>query len=110
MNPSSSFLEKAIIPQQVKAAVAEIDAEAEVILFGSRARGDFRADSDWDFLVLVSQPLDDALATTIRNRLYEIELEVEEVIVAIIEEKARWHDFAVTPFYQNVAEDGMLIE
>jgi predicted nucleotidyltransferase len=26
----------------------------EISLFGSRARGDFRSESDWDFLVLVS--------------------------------------------------------
>ncbi len=28
----------------------------EVILFGSRARGDFRTDSDWDVLVVLSEP------------------------------------------------------
>jgi len=34
-----------------------IDVE-EVILFGSRARGDFREDSDWDILVVVTQDID----------------------------------------------------
>jgi len=29
----------------------------EIILFGSRARGDFRADSDWDVLVVLSEPV-----------------------------------------------------
>jgi len=30
----------------------------DIILFGSRARGDFRADSDWDVLVVLSRPLE----------------------------------------------------
>ena len=42
------------IAQQVKATVRQIDPQAEVILFGSRARGDARKDSDWDFLVLTT--------------------------------------------------------
>ncbi len=29
----------------------------EIILFGSRARGDFRKDSDWDVLVVLSEPV-----------------------------------------------------
>jgi predicted nucleotidyltransferase len=30
----------------------------QIILFGSRAKGDFRKDSDWDFFVLVDKDLD----------------------------------------------------
>lgn len=41
----------------VKQEVIHIDPKAEVILFGSRAREDFRPDSDWDFLVLLDRPL-----------------------------------------------------
>ncbi|WP_461102555.1 nucleotidyltransferase domain-containing protein [Spirosoma koreense] len=36
--------------QEVKRSVMAIDPNAEVWLFGSRARGDAREDSDWDFL------------------------------------------------------------
>ncbi len=41
------------ISKLVKQEVTKIDPKAEIILFGSRARGDFRMDSDWDFLVLL---------------------------------------------------------
>ena len=35
---------------QVKQLIHQIEPEAEIILFGSRARGDAAPDSDWDFL------------------------------------------------------------
>ena len=32
-----------------------------MILFGSKARGDSRSGSDWDFLILISQKVDEKL-------------------------------------------------
>ena len=43
------------IPLIVKDTIEKVDEEAKVILFGSRARGDFRLDSDWDFLILTKK-------------------------------------------------------
>jgi predicted nucleotidyltransferase len=47
--------EKSDIPQAVKAALLDLygDRLAKVILYGSRARGDFHGESDWDFLVVL---------------------------------------------------------
>lgn len=39
--------------EQVKQAVHEIEPGAEIILYGSRARSDAQAESDWDFLILL---------------------------------------------------------
>ena len=41
----------ALLDQMVQAIVAEVDPE-QVILFGSRARGDAREDSDVDLVVV----------------------------------------------------------
>lgn len=41
----------------VRVIVEAIDPE-QIILFGSRARGDFRKDSDLDLLIVDSQPFD----------------------------------------------------
>ncbi len=30
--------------------------DAHLLLYGSRARGDFREDSDWDLLILLNRP------------------------------------------------------
>ena len=46
----------ALLERMVQVIVAEVDPE-QVILFGSRARGDERADSDVDLVVIESAPL-----------------------------------------------------
>ncbi len=53
------------IAEAVKAAAREFDPTAEVTLFGSRARGDARSDSDYDFLVLLNVPVDFKLTTQV---------------------------------------------
>ena len=45
----------ALLDQMVKKIVEEVDPE-QVILFGSRARGDARAGSDVDLVVVESEP------------------------------------------------------
>ena len=38
--------------QRVKQAVHKVEPEADSLLYGSRARGDAQAESDWNFLKL----------------------------------------------------------
>lgn len=45
----------ALLDRMVRAIVAEVDPE-QVILFGSRARGDAREDSDVDLIVVEAEP------------------------------------------------------
>ena len=103
MNPSIS------IPERVKQAVQSIVPDATVILFGSRARGDFHAASDWDFLILLEK-IDDETKGKIRHELYKLELETEEVISSLIEEKAEWERHQILLLYQNVNKEGVLID
>lgn len=95
------------ILERVREEVSEIDQKAEVILFGSRARGDAHADSDWDILILLSKPLNDKLEELLRNRLYEIELATDEVITSIIEEKSEWEKYAEALIYKNIKRQGI---
>lgn len=48
--------EETLLQQMVETIVREISPEA-IILFGSRARGDARPDSDVDLLVVETEPL-----------------------------------------------------
>jgi predicted nucleotidyltransferase len=96
---------------RVKQAVREIEPEAEVILYGSRARGDSNAQSDWDFLILVEGPATDERVDRIRYCLYEIEWESAEVLSSIVRSREEWHSqpLAETPFHRNVELDGVVL-
>ncbi len=93
----------------VKARVLQIDPKAEVILYGSQARGDAHAESDWDFLILLSIQDTEVVKRQIRDALFEVELETDEIISTIIENKVHWEDFKVTPLYQNIEAEGIAI-
>gem|GEM_PF-3223177 len=41
-----------------------------IILFGSRVRGDFRADSDWDVLVVLSEPIERKIELEAYKRIH----------------------------------------
>ena len=64
---------KSALLKQVKNVVQEIELEAEILLYGSKARGDSIDQSDWDFLILLDGKVDDKRTDRIRHRLYEVE-------------------------------------
>lgn len=98
------------LPIQVEKAVQSIDSAAKVILFGSRARGEARGDSDWDFLILTSREVTPDLEDEFRTKLYELELEYEQVISSVIENDQHWENYMHSEFYKNVQTDGIEVE
>ena len=97
------------ITQKIKKTVTEIDSSAEVILFGSRARGDAKKDSDWDILILVDKP-----KVTFKDekifwhKLYDVELETEQCISTLVYAKKEWETKqSVTPLYKSVKQEGI---
>jgi predicted nucleotidyltransferase len=90
--------------------VNDVDSNAEIILYGSRARGDERADSDWDILILTNYAIDFKTENKFRNKLYDLELEIGESFSVFAYSKTEWHTKQkITPFYQNVSQEGILI-
>jgi uncharacterized protein len=94
---------------KVKESVKSIDPKARVILYGSRARGDNKVTSDWDFLILTSHQVDEPMKKQIRDRLIDTELEAEEVISSLIFSQEKWTDYQITPLYKNISKDGVEI-
>jgi len=92
---------------KVKQSIRSIDPDARVILFGSRARGDNKSSSDWDFLILTSHQMDESIKRKIRDRLIDTELEAEEVISTLIFSKDKWSDYQITTLYKNISKDGV---
>ncbi len=97
--------------EQVKRAVSKIEPDAEIILYGSRAREDSRVQSDWDFLVLLNGPVDDERTDKVRHRLYEIEWENDEVLCCIVRSRQEWNSslWKNMPFRQNVEQEGIVL-
>ncbi|MHB1336310.1 MAG: nucleotidyltransferase domain-containing protein [Candidatus Humimicrobiaceae bacterium] len=84
---------------------------AELILFGSKARGDFTDFSDLDVLILVDREVDYELKDKIIEIAYDIELENDIVFGLIIENKKSWRSsrYRVMPLYKNVEREGAII-
>ena len=97
--------------ERVQKEIRSIVPEAEIILYGSRARGDAGQVSDWDFLVLVDQPVDRSLTEKIRNHLYDLELETDTIVSSIIRSREEWYStkYSVLPLKVVVENEGVLL-
>ncbi len=97
--------------ERVKEVVLTFDPHAKVILYGSRARGDAAPDSDWDFLILLSVPLDWKLKSAIRKAVYAVELESDEILSTIIHNEQNWNEPVrrASPLHEAVSRDGIAI-
>jgi len=49
-----------------------------------------RQDSDWNFLIIADHPLDQDIITKLKDGLYGIELENDEVVSSIIRSRQEW--------------------
>jgi len=106
-----TMIEASELLKRVKEAVLESAPNAEVILYGSRARGTASRDSDWDFLILLPGPVSKALEREIKDRLYDIEVETDTVLTSIIRSKEVWLSkrYEVVPLRREVEKDGIAI-
>jgi len=103
--------EQGILLRRVAKAVREVSPQVRVILYGSRARGDARPDSDYDLLVLTEDAGTLAVEEAIRTRLYPIELETGAVLTVMAYNTADWASpvFRAMPFHEHVERDGVLL-
>jgi uncharacterized protein len=80
-----------------------------VLMYGSRARGDHRPDSDLDLLVLLDGPIEfsrDIGATV--DALYPLQLQVDYPIHAM-PTAIEHYEAQDRLFYRNVAQDGVAL-
>jgi predicted nucleotidyltransferase len=95
---------------KIRTLVKGIDPSADVILYGSRARGEENSDSDWDLLILVDSPSDLDYERIFRHKLYDIELELGEAFSVTVHNKNEWKSkYWMTPLFQNITREGIRI-
>lgn len=83
---------------------------SQAILYGSRARGTAREDSDWDVLILIDKDtLDMSDYINISYPLTELGCELGEIISPILYTKNDWNKYSFTPFYKNIQHEGIAL-
>ncbi len=81
----------------------------EVILFGSKARGDDDTDSDIDLLLLTEKSLHWKERQAVIHELFDIEMAYEVVISILDTTVSEWKNgiFTVFPIHQDIMRDGV---
>jgi uncharacterized protein len=98
-----------VMLERIVAAINSHDASAKIYLFGSRARGDNRSDSDWDILILLDVPeVTDKIEAPFRDVISTIEHETGQIISVFIYSEDFWtNNLKSTPLYKIVEKDGI---
>lgn len=98
------------IVERISDTMHHIAPTAHVILYGSEARGDARADSDIDLLVLLEdseQPFIERELEIVRQ-LYKVELDTGVIISPHIVLRRQWEKH-VTLFRLNIQREGVTL-
>jgi predicted nucleotidyltransferase len=99
-----------------KAALTELKTSlekklpgSELVLFGSRSRGEGDDYSDLDVLIIVDTRVDRTLYEMISGISYPLELEFDVVFGKIIESRVDWDSplSRITPLHRNIDREGV---
>ena len=85
-------------------------AVEQVILFGSKARGDDVKDSDIDLLLLTSRPIDWRERQAVVDALFDIEMTHDVQISILVKTSTEWESGLCTvfPVHAEISEEGVL--
>ncbi len=99
---------KRIIQEELKKHGYKV---VDIILFGSRARGDAQPDSDWDFLITVDKDIDfqtrKEINKWIRRKLVKLNMASDLIIQSQGERKERENQLGYITYY--AVREGIVI-
>jgi len=96
--------------QRCKKAIRAVVPDADVILYGSRARGDAKDDSDYDLLVLVDRSADVEVHQQLISGISPQEGD-GAVLTLTVYNRDQWNSrrYQAMPFRENVDREGVLL-
>ena len=99
-----------VVSKMKSVAESTMPKGTTVVLYGSRARGEAKTDSDWDVLILLDkdkvevQDYDD-----IAFPFTDLGWELGQAIIPIMYTKKNWNSLSYLPFHKNVEHDKYVI-
>ena len=104
-------MDKVQVIDSIKQVAAHVLPKGSTLyLYGSRARGDFREDSDWDLLLLIDKPkLKLSEREDMEFPFTEKGWEIGEDLSARAFTREEWYNGPRSLFFYNVEEDKQLI-
>lgn len=88
-----------------------IPTDGTAILYGSRARGDAHKESDWDILILLNKDkLDQSDYDNVSYPFVMLGCDINEEINPILYTTKEWESYKITPFYENVVREGIVLK
>ena len=104
-------MEQTQVIERIKELGRQILPEgASLWLYGSRARGDARPDSDYDLLILLDKEKINSKDYDYAYDLRLLGIDLKEEINPTVYSKRQWNEWSYTPFYYNVEDDKMILQ
>ena len=96
-----------IVVESIKDVAKNVLPEnAKLLLYGSRARGDYSEGSDWDLLVILDKAkIEQSDYDNIVYPFTDLGWGLGEIIIPVLYTKKEWESMSPMPFYQNVEQD-----
>lgn len=104
-------MDKQMVDELVAGLLKIVDEQlVSVILYGSVARGTASSESDIDVALLIKGSLSSVTENELSDFIVDMNLKYDKVFSVIdidIDNYEKWK--AVTPFYKNVKQDGIVL-
>ncbi|MHB9143442.1 MAG: nucleotidyltransferase domain-containing protein [Paludibacter sp.] len=102
--------EREYILKTIREKLKTIAPDTKAILFGSRARGNFSRNSDWDILILLDKSkIETSDYDNIAYPLFELGWQMNEHFSIKLYTRNEWRKRSFTLFYKNVEKEGVVL-